>query len=85
MLTHGGFLLIPAAASIYFFKPPYAIDWVIAEFIGLRNRVYQWRSLPRVRRHRASSSLPGISVTGGAILQVTMDQLMRASLFPHPL
>ena len=25
-----------------------------------------------------------ISVTGAAIFQVTMDQLMCASLFPHP-
>ena len=27
----------------------------------------------------------GVPVTGAAILQVTMDQLMCASLFPHPL
>ena len=26
-----------------------------------------------------------VSATGAAILQVTMDQLMCASLFPHPL
>ena len=45
VLTHG---ILPdfCAASIYLFKPPYAIGSPIA---------YRWRSLPRVRRHSASS------------------------------
>ena len=41
-------------------------------------RDYQWHSLPRVRRHRATK-LQGSSERG-LPWQVTMDQLIRASL-----
>ena len=45
---------------------------------------YQWRSLLRVRWHRASS--PQGSSSNGCCLCITMDQLLlRASVFPHPL
>ena len=44
---------------------------------------YRWRSLPRVCRHRASSAQG--SSSNGCCLSITMDQLMCASLFPHPL
>ena len=45
----------------------------------------QWCSLPRVRRHRASSP-QGIRVTGAEVFQIsTMDPILCASLFPHPL
>ena len=45
---------------------------------------YQWRSLLRVRWHRASS--PQGSSSNGCRLCITMDQLLLcASLFPHPL
>ena len=42
---------------------------------------YRWRSLPRVRRHRASKS----QGSSERVLpwQVTMDQLICASLSPH--
>ena len=40
----------------------------------------RWRSLPRVRRHRASSPIP---VTGAVYAGFTMDQLMYGSLFLH--
>ena len=44
---------------------------------------YRWRSLPRVRRHRASS--PQRRSKRVLPWQVTMDQLICAFLFPHPL
>ena len=43
---------ISAAASIYIFKPPYAIRSV-PSLSGHAN-AYRWRSTPRARRHRAS-------------------------------
>ena len=47
-----GFLPSSAAASIYYFKPPYAIGSVPS--LSGHAIAYRWRSLPRVRRHRAS-------------------------------
>ena len=44
---------------------------------------YRWRSLPRVRRHRASSLV--VPVTGAAFSVITMDHFLCASLFPHSL
>ena len=45
---------------------------------------YRWRSLPRVRWHRASS--PQGSSSNGCCPCITMDQmLLCSSLFPHPL
>ena len=48
-----GFIPISAAASIYLFKPPYA---AIESAPSLSGHAIpcRWRSLPRVRRHRAS-------------------------------
>ena len=43
-----------AAASIYLFKPPYAIGSVPS--LSGHAIACRWRSLPRVRRHRASKS-----------------------------
>ena len=71
-----GFLLVSAAASIYLFKPPYAIESV-PSLSGHAN-AYRWRSLPRVRRHRASK--PQGSSERVLPWQVTMDQLICASL-----
>ena len=47
-----GFLPISAAASIYLSKPPYAIGSVPS--LSGHAIAYRWRSLPRIRRHRAS-------------------------------
>ena len=57
-------------------KPPYAIGSVPS--LSDHANAYRWRSLPRVRRHRASKP-HGISQR---VLpwQVTMDQLICASL-----
>ena len=79
-LTHG---ILPdfRAASIYLFKPPYAIGPVPSLLVHAT--AYRWRSLARVRRHRASS--PQGSSSNGCCLCITMDQLMCASLFPQPL
>ena len=74
-----GFLPISAAASIYLFKPPYAIRSV-PSLLG-HVVAYRWCSLPRVRRHRASS--PQGNSSNECCLCITMDQLMCASLFPH--
>ena len=76
-----GFLPISAAASIYLFKPPYAIGSVPS--LSGQTIAYRWRSLPRVRRHRASN--PHGSSSNGCCFCITMDHLMCASLFPHPL
>ena len=56
-----------------FMKPPYAIGSVPSLAIA-----YRWRSLPRVRRHRASK--PQSSSERVLPWQVTMDQLIFASL-----
>ena len=63
------FLPISAAASIYLFKPPSAIESVP----GLLSHAtaYRWRSLPRVRRHRTSS--PQGSSSNECCLCMTMD------------
>ena len=60
VLTHG----IPPdfRGGVHLFLPPYAIGSVPS--LSSHAIVYQWRSLPRVRRHRASS--PQVPVTGAA-------------------
>ena len=62
---------------------PYIRHRVSPEFITSYNFAYRWRSVPRVRRHRANSSQG--SSSNGCCLCITMDKLMCASLFPHPL
>ena len=60
-----------------FMKPPYAIGSVPS--LSGHAIAYRWRSLPRVRRHRASNKPQGSSER---VLpwQITMDQLIFASL-----
>ena len=57
-------------------KPPYAIGSV-PSFSG-HAIAYRWRSLPRVRRHRANK--PQVSSERVLPCQVTMDQLIFAYL-----
>ena len=57
-------------------KPPYAIGSVPS--LSDHANAYRWRSLPRVRRHRASK--PQGSSKRVLPWQVTMDQLIYASL-----
>ena len=59
-----------------FMKPPYTIGSV-PSLSGHAN-AYRWRSLPRVRRHRASK--PQGSSERVPPWQITMDQLIFASL-----
>ena len=59
-----------------FMKPPYAIRSVPS--LKGHAIAYRWRSLPRVRRHRASK--PKGSSERVLLWQVTMDQLIFASL-----
>ena len=73
-----GFLPISAAAPIYLFKTSYAIGSVPS--LSCHAIAYRWRSLPSVRRHRASK--PQVSSKRVLPWQVTMDQSIRASL-PH--
>ena len=63
-------------ASIYLFKPPYAIGSVPS--LSGHAIAYRWRSLPRVHRHRFSK--PQGSSKRVLPWQVTMDQLICASL-----
>ena len=57
-------------------KPPYAIGSIPS--LSGHALAYRWRSLPRVRRHRASK--PQGSSERVLPWQVTMDQLICASL-----
>ena len=57
-------------------KPPYAIGSVPS--VSGHAVAYRWRSLPRVRRHRASK--PQGSSERVLPWQITMDQLIFASL-----
>ena len=59
-----------------FMKPPYAIGSVPS--LWGHAIAYRWRSLPRVRRHRASK--PQGSSERVLPWQITMDQLIFASL-----
>ena len=59
-----------------FMKPPYAIGPVPS--LSDHAIAYRWRSLPRVRRHRASK--PQGSSERVLPWQITMDQLICASL-----
>ena len=59
-----------------FMKPPYAIGSVPS--LSGHAIAYRWRSLPRVRQHRASK--PQGSSERVLPWQVTMDQLIFASL-----
>ena len=61
-----------------FMKPPYAIGSVPS--LSGHAIAYRWRSLPRVRRHRASK--PQGSSERVLPWHITMDQLIFASL-PH--
>ena len=60
-----------------FMKPPYAIGSVPS--LSGHAIAYRWRSLPRVRRHRASK--PQGSSERVLPWQITMDQLICASPF----
>ena len=66
----------PRRRPFIYFKPPYAIG--SGPRLSGRAFAYRWRSLPRVRRHKASKP-PGSSKR---VLpwQVTMYQLLCASL-----
>ena len=67
---------VPRRRPFIYLKPPYAIGPVP----GLPGHAiaYRWRSLPRVRRHRASK--PQGSFERVLPWQVTMDQLICTSL-----
>ena len=67
---------VPWRHSFIYLKPPYAIGPVPS--LSRHAISYQWRSLPRVRRHRASK--PQSSSERVLPWQVTMDQLIYASL-----
>ena len=66
----------PRRRPFIYFKSPYAIGSVPS--LSGHAIAYRWRSLPRVRRHRASKS----QGSSKRVLpwQVTMDQLICASL-----
>ena len=57
-------------------KPPYAIGSVPS--LSCHAIAYRWRSLPRVRRHRASK--PQGNSERVLPWQITMDQIIFASL-----
>ena len=67
---------VPRRRPFIYFKPPYAIG-AIPSLSG-HAIAYRWRSLPRVRRHRASK--PQGNSERVLPWQVIMDQLICASL-----
>ena len=67
---------VPRRRPFIYFKPPFAIGSVPS--LSGHAIAYRWRSLPRVRRHRASK--PQGSSEGVLPWQVAMDQLICASL-----
>ena len=67
--------------GVHLFKPPYVIGSVPS--LSGHAIAYRWRSLSRVRRHRATC--PEGSSSNGCCLCITMDQLICASFPPHPL
>ena len=67
---------VPRRRPLIYFKPPYAIGSVPS--LSGHAIAYRWRSLPRVRRHRAST--PQGSSERVLPWQVTMDQFIFASL-----
>ena len=73
MLTYG---IPPEFRGGVHMKPPYAIGSVSS--LSGHAVAYRWRSLPRVRRHRASK--PQGSSERVLPWQITMDQLIFASL-----
>ena len=73
MLTYG---IPPEFRGGVNMKPPYAIGSVPS--LSGHAVAYRWRSLPRVRRHRASK--PQGSSERVLPWQITMDQLIFASL-----
>ena len=67
---------VPRRRLLVYLKPPYAIGSVPS--LSGHASAYRWRSLPRVRRHRASK--PQGSSERALPWQVTMGQLICASL-----
>ena len=67
---------VPRRRPFIYIKPPYAIGSVPS--LSGHAIAYRWRSLPRVRRHRAST--PQGSSERVLPWQITMDQLIFASL-----
>ena len=67
---------VPRRRPFIYIKPPYAIGSVPS--LSGHAIAYRWRSLPRVRRHRASK--PQGSSERVLPWQITMDQLIFASL-----
>ena len=69
---------VPRRLSCIYLKPPYVIESVPSS--SGHAIEYLWRSLPRVRRHRANK--PQGTVRSERVLawQVTIDQLICASL-----
>ena len=67
---------VPRRRPFIYFKPPYAIGRVPS--LSYHAIAYRWRSLPRVRQHRAGRT----QGSSERVLpsQVTMDQLICASL-----
>ena len=67
---------VPRRRPFIYLKPPYAIGSVPS--LSGHAIAYRWRSLPGVRRHRASK--PQDNSERVLPWQVTMDQLICASL-----
>ena len=67
---------VPRRRPFIYLKPPYAVGSVPS--LSGHTIAYRWRSLPRVRRHRAST--PQGSSERVLPWQVTMDQFIFASL-----
>ena len=79
VLTHG--ISPDVRGGVSLVLPPCAIG--SGPSLSGQAITYRWRSLPRVRRHRASS--PQGSSSNECYVCITTDQLLCASLFSYPL
>ena len=81
VLTHG--ISPDAHSSVHIVLPPHTIGSVPS--LSGHAIACRWRSLPRVRWHKASSSPQGSSSNGYCLCIITNQLLLCASCFPHPL
>ena len=78
-----GLLPLSAAASIYLYQPPYAIESV-PRLSGHAIIAYRWRPLPRFRPDMASSPQDS-SCSGCCLFRYHHGPSLARLSFPHPL
>ena len=73
---------VPRRRPFVYLKPPYAIIWSVPS-LSSHAIAYRWRSLPRVRRHRASKP-QGSSSNGCCLFMYHHRPMLFFSHTPRP-